>query len=89
MLKGLTALGFKPIRIDGCSPDEQHREASFAVPCDVDRARQICLQYAQLAFYMVNDRKLSLHDVGSERLKAVGIWRRRLRLRQLMPAHEI
>ena len=89
MLKGLTALGFKPIRIDGCSPDEEHREASFAVPCDVARARQICLQYDQLAFYMVEDRKLSLHDVGSERFKTVGIWRRRLRLRQLMPAHKI
>ena len=89
MLKRLVALGFEPIRIDGCSPDEQHREASFAVPCDSQQARQICLQYAQLAFYMVEDRKLSLHDVGSERFKAVGIWTSRLRLRRMMSAHEI
>ena len=47
----LRACGADFLRVDACSPDGEHCEASVAVKVSYDAARQLALDHDQVAFF--------------------------------------
>lgn len=58
---------WRPHRITGRSPDGNHVEPSWAVPCSKRTARQIASEFHQDAFFWVEDDELQIVDSSRSR----------------------
>lgn len=54
------------VRVDGCSPDLRHREASLAAPISEARAREIAGEFEQDAFFWYDGERFYLVGAGEE-----------------------
>lgn len=54
------------VRVDGCSPDLRHREASLAAPISEARAHEIAEEFEQDAFFWYDGERFYLVGAGAD-----------------------
>ena len=87
--QALKTAGCTVIEVVGCAPDGSHAELGFAIQCTEAQARALCVEYAQLAFYMVEDGQVHLHAAMSVENRFVAQWSQRVRIEERGNLYEL